>query len=130
LIFGLGTDIIEVDRVRKTMEADPGFRQQVFSPAEIGYCESKAYPFQHYAARFCAKEAFLKAAGTGLNAGIKLSDIEVVDEPSGKPAIQLSGAAKDFFGKFGFSKILVSLSHLKNISIAVVIIEKEEQRIG
>jgi holo-[acyl-carrier protein] synthase len=126
LIFGLGTDIIEVDRVRKTIEANHGFRQQVFSPAEIEYCESKAYPFQHYAARFCAKEAFLKAAGTGLNAGVKLSEIEVVDEPSGKPVIQLIGAAKDFFGKFGFSKILVSLSHLKDISIAVVIIEKEE----
>ncbi|HSV87187.1 MAG TPA: holo-ACP synthase [Bacteroidales bacterium] len=126
MILGLGTDIIEVDRVRKTMEADPGFRYKIFSPAEIEYCHSKAYPFRHYAVRFCAKEAFLKAAGTGLNAGIKLSEIEVVVEPTGKPFIQLIGEAKEFFGKFGFLKIHVSLSHLSDISVAVVIIEKED----
>jgi len=130
LIFGLGTDTIEVDRIRKTMEADPGLRRQIFSPAEISYCESKAFPFRHYAARFCAKEAFLKACGTGFNAGTNLSAIEVLNEPSGKPYIRLTGAAKEYYEKFGFSKILVSLSHLKDFAIAVVIIEKEELRIG
>ncbi|HSV75885.1 MAG TPA: holo-ACP synthase [Bacteroidales bacterium] len=130
MIFGLGTDIIEVDRIRKTMEADPDFRHQIFSPAEISYCESKAYPCRHYAARFCAKEAFLKALGTGFNAGISLTEIEVLQEPSCRPFIKLTGSAKDFFEKFGFSKILVSLSHLKDIAVAVVIIEKEELRIG
>lgn len=128
MIYGLGTDIIEVDRVRKTMEADPGFQHMVFSPAEIRYCESKAHKYQHYAARFCAKEAFLKALGLGLHNGIKLTDIEVCNEPSGKPFIELNGCAKDSVRNFGFLKILVSLSHLKDMAKAVVIIEKEDDR--
>lgn len=128
MIYGLGTDIIEVDRVRKTMEADPGFQHTVFTPGEIRYCESKANKYQHFSARFCAKEAFLKALGQGINTSIKLTDIEVCNESSGKPFIQLTGTAKDFFRNFGFIKILVSLSHLKDMAKAVVIIEKEEDK--
>jgi len=126
LIFGLGTDIIEVDRVRKTLEGNAGLLYDLFSPAEIEYCEAKAQKYQHYAARFCAKEAFLKALGTGLSAGIKPNQIEVLNEPSGKPFIRLTGTAKSLTKKYGFSKILVSLSHIREISKAVVIIETDE----
>lgn len=126
MIFGLGTDIIEVDRVRKTLEGNAGLLHDLFSPAEIEYCEAKAQKYQHYAARFCAKEAFLKALGTGLSAGIKPNQIEVLNEPSGKPFIRLTGTAKSLVKKYGFSKILVSLSHIREISKAVVIIETDE----
>jgi len=128
LIYGIGTDIIEVDRIRKTMEADPGFKQGIFTAAEITYCESKAYKYQHFAARFCAKEAVLKALGLGINHAVKLTDIEVFNDTTGRPLIRLTGTAKDFSRNIGFLKILVSLSHLKDIAKAVVIIEKEDNR--
>lgn len=128
MIHGIGTDIIEVDRIRKTMEADPGFKHEIFTVAEIAYCESKAYKYQHFAARFCAKEAVLKALGLGINHAVKLADIEVYNDSTGKPLIRLTGTAKDFSRNIGFLKILVSLSHLKDIAKAVVIIEKEDNR--
>jgi holo-[acyl-carrier protein] synthase len=128
LIHGIGTDIIEVYRIRKTMEADPGFKHEIFTAAEIDYCESKAYKYQHFAARFCAKEAFLKALGLGINHAVKLTDVEVYNDTTGQPFIRLTGTAKDFSRNIGFLKILVSLSHLKYIAKAVVIIEKEDNR--
>ncbi len=127
MIYGIGTDIIEVQRVRIAMESDPGFQTQVFSPAEIEYCQSKAYKFRHFAARFCAKEAFLKALGTGIFSKIKLSDIEIFNDKAGRPFIRLNYAAKDIIKDLAILKIHVSLSHLKDIANAVVIIETENQ---
>lgn len=126
MIYGVGTDIIEVDRVRKTMEADPGFQTDVFTPGEIEYCSSKIDKYPYFAARFCAKEAFLKALGKGIFMGIKLSDIEVLNDDSGRPFIRLNHAAKDMVKDLAISKIHVSLAHLKEIANAVVIIEKED----
>jgi holo-[acyl-carrier protein] synthase len=124
LILGIGIDMIEVDRVRKAMEADPEFAKSVFAEAEMDYCETMSNKYQHYAARFCAKEAFLKALGVGLHKGLLFSQIQVVNNPQGKPDILLDGKAKDFYKKFGFSKIFVSLSHLKELAQAIVILEK------
>lgn len=124
MIFGTGTDIIEVERIHKVMERDIGFRDKIFTVHEIEYCESKKNKYQHYAARFSAKEAFLKAIGTGWRFGIRFADIEVTHDPLGKPEINVYGKAKKWCEQEAVSKIHVSLSHLKELATAVVIVEK------
>jgi holo-[acyl-carrier protein] synthase len=121
MIEGIGIDIIEVTRIAEKLGKDSGFREKVFSQAEIGYCESRSDKYQHYAVRFAAKEAFLKAIGKGLSAGHELSGIEVSVDQSGKPDIQLSA---DFSHYSTNSRIHVSLSHLKDVACAVVVIER------
>lgn len=124
MIFGIGIDMMEVGRIQKAMQADPEFAKFIFAKAEIDYCEAMARKYQHYAARFCAKEAFLKALGVGLHQGFLFSQIQVINDAQGKPTIILEGSAKEFFEKFGFSKIFVSLTHLKELAQAIVILEK------
>ena len=116
--------MIEVGRVQEAMEADPEFAKSVFTEAEIDYCEAMSRKYQHYAVRFCAKEAFLKALGVGLHKGFLFSQIQVINDGQGKPTILLEGSAKEFSEKFGFSKIFVSLTHLKELAQAIVILEK------
>jgi len=123
MIAGVGIDMIEVDRVAEKIGKNSGFRELVFSPHEIAYCEKKANKFEHYAARFAAKEAFLKAAGTGWINEVNLYEIEVKNDENGKPAICLSGSSEAAFSSKGFSRVSVSISHLKSIASAIVIIE-------
>jgi holo-[acyl-carrier protein] synthase len=124
LISGTGIDIIEVHRIQTVMERDIGFREKIFTEGEIAYCETKKNKFQHYAARFSAKEAFLKAIGTGWRFGIRFADIDVYHDDFGKPLIRLTGKAEELALRDGISKISVSLSHLKEMATAVVIVEK------
>ena len=124
MIEGLGIDIIEVERVQHNIEKEAGFAEMIFSKNEIGYCESKANKFQHYAARFAAKEAFLKAIGTGWLAGMQFNEIEIVNNDEGKPELMVSGSTQKTLSSFAISKVLVSLSHLKTFATAVVVIEK------
>src|SRR5450432_1330432 len=91
MIIGTGIDLIEVERIAMRVGRDSGFRELVFSKAEMDYCDSKASPFEHYAGRFAAKEAFLKAIGKGLDSGLSLHEIEVLNDAKGKPEIHLSG---------------------------------------
>jgi holo-[acyl-carrier protein] synthase len=128
LISGTGIDIIEVHRIQTVMERDIGFREKIFTSGEIIYCETKKNKYQHYAARFSAKEAFLKAIGTGWRFGIRFADIDVYHDDFGKPLIRLTGKAEELALRDGISKIHVSLSHLKEMATAVVIVEKEEVR--
>ncbi len=123
MIFGIGTDIIEVERIKKVMDRDIGFRDKIFTSVEIAYCETKRHKFENYAARFSAKEAFLKAIGTGWRYGIGFSDIEVVNDDLGKPNIRTYGKATELMMANKISRMHVSLSHLKEISTAVVILE-------
>jgi len=125
MIYGIGTDIIEVARIEKVMQRDIGFRDKIFTPGEIAYCETKKHKFENYAARFSAKEAFLKAIGTGWRFGIRFGDIEVYHDELGKPFIKVSGKAKELSEELSISKIHVSLSHLKEMATAIVIIETE-----
>lgn len=125
MITGVGTDLIEVERVAGKISKNEGFRELVFTPNEIVYCEAKANKFQHYAARFAAKEAFLKAIGTGWISGIAFNEIEIVNDDNGTPFLKLVGNTLKFIEARGIGKIWVSLSHLSNISSAVVIIEKD-----
>lgn len=123
MIHGVGIDIIEVDRVTEKISKENGFRELVFSQGEIMYCESKTHKFEHYAARFAAKEAFLKAIGTGWFGNVAFNEIEVVNDELGKPAIQLLGNTKIFLENKNINRISVSMSHLKSVASAVVIIE-------
>lgn len=123
MILGTGIDLIEVARIEKALSRDIGFRDKIFTPGEIEYCESKKNKYQHYAARFSAKEAFLKAVGTGWRFGVRFADIDVYHDDLGQPHIRVSGVAKELTERLSVSKIHVSLSHLKELASAVVIIE-------
>ena len=125
MVLGTGIDIIEVARIQKAMERDIGFRDKIFTPGEIEYCETKKHKFENYAARFSAKESFLKAIGTGWRFGIRFADIEVYHDELGKPFIRVHGKAKQLITDLSVSKIHVSLSHLKEMATAIVILECE-----
>ena len=124
MILGVGIDMIELDRVMEKIDKNNGFKEKVFSENEIAFCESKTNQKENYAARFAAKEAFLKATGLGLMLGNQLSDIEVVNDDRGKPSISLKGEFKIKSIENNWNKIHLSLSHLQNIACAVVIIEQ------
>jgi len=124
MIFGVGTDLLEVSRVKKTLNKQVSFRESVFTPNEIDYCESKRFKDRHYAARFAAKEAFMKAIGIGWRYGIRFTEIEIENDDLGKPKLLLEGKAKQLADKLGVKEIHVSLSHLKDLASAYVIITK------
>ena len=126
MIYGIGTDIIEVSRIHAVMEKDLGFREKIFTSGEITYCETKKHKYENYAARFSAKEAFMKAIGTGWRFGIRFADIEVHHDEFGKPLIRLYGKAEELGKIEGISKIHVSLSHVKEIATAIVVVEKAD----
>lgn len=123
MIQGIGIDIVEVDRIAEKIGKENGFREKVFSPAEIEFCESRANKCEHYAARFAAKEAFLKATGTGLLAGFNIHDIELSNDASGQPRIRLQNEFEKLASGRGWRKIHVSLTHVKSMASAVVVIE-------
>jgi holo-[acyl-carrier protein] synthase len=120
MITGIGTDIVETGRIAKAIEKEQGFRELVFSKNEIAYCESKTNKYQHYAARFAAKEAFFKAIGTGWKNGTAFNEVEIVNNENGKPELQLLGETAV---TIGLMKIHVSLSHVKSMATAVVVAE-------
>jgi holo-[acyl-carrier protein] synthase len=125
MLIGLGIDMIEVERIATNIGKDAGFKELVFSKNEIEYCETKANKFEHYAARFAAKEAFFKAMGTGWMSGTAFNEIEIRNDENGKPELILLGETAVAVNQKGAIKISVSLSHLKTFASAVVIIEKQ-----
>ncbi|MGO9481339.1 MAG: holo-ACP synthase [Candidatus Kryptoniota bacterium] len=121
MVEGVGIDIIEVSKIQKSIQDyGPLFTGRIFTEEEVKYCSEKPNPFQHYAARFAAKEAFSKATGTGWNSDFSWQEVEVINEKSGKPWLQLSGLS---LKKFGGKKIFLSLSHSGDYVTAVVVIE-------
>ena len=125
MIIGTGIDIIDVERVAARVGRESGFREMVFSKKEMAYCDSKFTRFEHYAARFAAKEAFLKAVGRGWDSGrLYLHEIrKSLNEPNGKPELRISGNTEKELAGLGIRKIHVSLSHLKSMATAIVILE-------
>ncbi len=123
MVLGIGIDMIEVERITTKIGKEAGFRELVFSKKEIEYCETKTNKFEHYAGRFAAKEAFLKAVGTGWINGTAFHEIEIMNDERGKPELILLGETAATFESLQIKKISVSLSHLKSIASAVVIIE-------
>ncbi len=122
-LAGIGSDIIRVERIRRLLDRYPGFIQRVFTPGEIAYCEPKADPAQSYAARFSAKEAIMKALGTGWDRGVNFRDIEVVKGATGSPGIRLQGTAGEICQELGIGAIHLSLSHEREYALAFVVLE-------
>lgn len=124
MILGLGIDIIDTPRVKKIAdEYGEDFIVKIFTDSEIDYCRSKNNPEINFGARFAAKEALLKALGTGLRGDINWKDIEIMNDSLGKPSIKLNGKAAESSNKLGVTRVTVSLSHTKDYAVAVVILE-------
>jgi holo-[acyl-carrier protein] synthase len=125
VIVSIGIDIIEVRRVREVLKRTPSFAERVFTEAERAYCDSRGVVApQHYAARFAAKEAALKALQTGWRGGISWHDVEIAAHDSGAPYLVLHGIAKDLMENSGASKAHLSMSHTAEHAIAEVVLEK------
>jgi holo-[acyl-carrier protein] synthase len=125
VIVSIGIDIIEVRRVREVLARTPRFADRVFTEAERAYCESRGVvAAEHYAARFAAKEAALKALQTGWRGGIGWQDVEIAARESGAPYLVLHGTAKELFEKSGATAAHLSLSHTSEHAIAEVILER------
>jgi len=121
MILGIGTDIIEVARVKRAI-SKTAFKAKVFSTREIEYCEA-GKGAESFAARFAAKEAFFKALGTGWRDGMGITEVEILNDDLGKPSIFLSGKALEAFEQKGAKHVHVSLSHIKDKAVAFVVIE-------
>jgi holo-[acyl-carrier protein] synthase len=124
MIVGLGMDIAEVDRIAAAIERHGRtFLTRVFTPAEIAYCEKHRNRTERFAGRFAAKEAAMKALGTGWRHGVRWVDIEVIREPSGKPTLKLSGASRAIADRLGVKNIAITITHTGNTALAQVIFE-------
>jgi len=127
MIFGIGIDVFEVKRIKSAIQQDAGFVDSIFTEEEISYCDNLKSKFQNYAARFSAKEAFMKALGTGWRSGIRFNDIAVINDELGKPSFKINGIAKEFVLNFGITSMHLSISHTKELATAYVILEKESK---
>lgn len=124
MIVGTGIDIIEVPRIAAAIERfGRRFLERLFTEAEIRYCDSKHNRAERYAARFAAKEAALKAIGTGWRRGVSWREVEVGHEPGGRPTIRFSGRAAAFAARLGMKRAALSLSHTAQQAVAQVILE-------
>jgi holo-[acyl-carrier protein] synthase len=123
MIAGIGTDIVEVERILQKISTNEYFKTHVFSMLEIEYCDLQTIPSINYSARWAVKEAFLKAFGVTFIGNHKLPEIETQNDENGKPTIVLHGQTKKLFEERGFKKIHVSISHTKVHATAYVIIE-------
>lgn len=124
MIVGLGVDITEVDRIQAAIDRHgPSFLRRIFTPSEIAYCERHRNHAERFAGRFAAKEAAMKALGTGWSHGVRWVDIEVVREPSGKPTLNLSGATRSIADRLGVKNISLTITHSGNTALAQVVFE-------
>ena len=128
-IVGIGTDIVECLRIAQMIERHGElFLTRVFTQLEIEYCSSRKAATQHYSGRWAAKEAVLKAMGTGWSNGISWRDIEVRNDESGKPAIALGGGARETCEKMGIHEMLISISHCRSHATAHAIAVTSDDR--
>jgi holo-[acyl-carrier protein] synthase len=124
MIVGTGVDLAEVPRIRASIERyGKRFIERIYTPAEIAYVERKANRYERYAARFAAKEAGMKAIGTGWKRGVRWQDFEVANLPSGKPTLRLHGVAAQVALRLGVQNISLSMTHTAETAMAQVILE-------
>jgi holo-[acyl-carrier protein] synthase len=124
LILGTGVDLAEVARIRASVERfGPRFVERIFTPREIAYVQRKANKYERFAARFAAKEAGMKALGTGWSHGVRWQDFEVTNLPSGRPTLALHGVARELADRVGVKSIHLSLTHTAETAMAHVIFE-------
>jgi holo-[acyl-carrier protein] synthase len=124
VIVGSGVDLAEVARIGAAVERfGERFLRRVFTPAEIAYVERKANRLERYAARFAAKEAGMKALGTGWRRGVRWRDFEVLNLPSGRPTLRLHGKAREYAERMGVKNITLFLTHTREQALANVLLE-------
>lgn len=125
MVIGVGTDLMEIERIERSIERfGEAFLQRVYTPGEIAYCRSKKRTSaESFAARFAAKEAAAKALGTGISRGVSWREFEVTRRPGQRPEMQLHGRAAEIAARLGIRRITMTLSHSRTASIAVVIAE-------
>jgi holo-[acyl-carrier protein] synthase len=124
MIVAIGIDLVEIGRIEEVFaRRGDRFRARVFTEGEINYCERRASKFASYAARFAAKEAAMKALGTGWAEGVGWTDVEVVSGPNGAPLLQLHGRALERLSEIGAKRAHISLTHSGNLAIAQVLLE-------
>ncbi len=126
MIIGVGIDIVEVDRMGRSLDDKDGLLDEIFTSSEIEYCRKKRFPAEHFAARFCAKEALFKALGEGYRGGMSWREIEIQNDDSGKPQIVISGKVKRLADSLQVGSIFLSISHSRQYAIANVIVESKE----
>jgi holo-[acyl-carrier protein] synthase len=122
MIIGIGVDLVKIDRIDKAGKSHVGFLERVFTDREREYCSRQKFPAQHYAGRFAAKEAVLKAIGTGWSAGVKWTDMEVLHGDGGGPIVNVSGRVKDLLDLKGVKQVLLSYSHDEGYAVAQVVL--------
>ena len=121
MVRGIGVDIIEIDRIQHSIESiGDAFLAKVFTPTEVVYCNGKARRYQHFAARFAAKEALSKALSTGWAGEFRWKDVEVTNDTSGQPRISLHGTLRE---RLAGAIVMLSMSHSESHVVAMVIIE-------
>jgi holo-[acyl-carrier protein] synthase len=125
MIFGTGVDIVAISRFERFLrEGNEALIRRLFTEGEIAYCAARRLSAQHYALRFAAKEAYVKALGTGLREGMSWQQMEVVNDHYGKPDLLLSGRAAELFRENGLSNCFLTLSHDADVAIAFVVLER------
>ncbi|MDX2191459.1 MAG: holo-ACP synthase [Bacteroidota bacterium] len=124
MIIGIGTDLVEVNRIRLKFQSNADLKKHVFSAGEIKYCEEKKNPYESFAVRFAAKEAFLKAVGKGMNLTLHLNQIEVVEDSQGCPSLKIAPGLAAIIPDFKLFKIFLSMTHTTEYGQAVVVIDK------
>ena len=124
MVLGLGTDLIEIERIQQSLDRfGERFTQKVFTAGEIMYCERKKQSAESFASRFAAKEAAAKALGTGISRGIQWKEIEVRRAPGERPTLHLTGRAAERAASMGVTNLHLSLTHSRDVAMAVVVAE-------
>ncbi len=123
MIKGIGVDVVEIGRMKDVVAKwGDSFLQKIFTEGELAYARSKKFPLNHIAGRFAAKEAVAKALATGWSGGFRWKDVEVTNDPSGKPAIALHGYVREILDG---STVFVSISHSESVVVATAVIEAQ-----
>jgi holo-[acyl-carrier protein] synthase len=130
-ILGIGTDIVECPRIGKMIEQHGElFLRRVYTDREIRYCQARKHAIEHFAGRWAAKEAILKALGTGWSRGISWTDLEIRNDPSGRPKVMIRGGSKDVAIRQGITDVLISISHCRTYAVAYALATGIERPAG
>ncbi len=126
MIVGIGVDLVSTEKVAESVKSE-AFRRKVFTPAEIKSCKEIANAAEHYAGKFAAKEAFMKAIGKGIRQEVWFTQIEVLNHATGAPYIQVSSEAERMLSTLGVEQVHISISHTEGMAVAMIVLESNNQ---
>ena len=131
MVVGIGVDLVETARIAESIEQHGDrFIRRLYTAGEIAYCEKFKAKAERYAARFAAKEAAFKALGTGWRQGVRWLDVEVINQPSGKPELLLHGRAREIARTLGVARTSISISHADQYAVVQVVFESDGEAAG